>query len=361
MSPARSLDDVALFRALPQVGRQVPWARLGDWPTPVEPVPTLGAVWAKREDLTAARYGGNKVRTLEAMFGRARAAGATRIWATGAYGSNHALATVLHADAVGLAAGAIVFPQPASEPALANAAAILSARPRVIAIGSVIELPFAMAVTRRRRGGGEVPYVMPPGGATAEGALGAMSAAFELTEQAARGELPWPRRVVVAVGSGCTSAGLLAGFHLAHALGLAPPPPIVTAVRVTPWPVTSRVRIANIARLTIALVDQLRGADSGLGLRALVAGLEVDGRWLGPGYGRTTAAGERTAVRMHAASAPAVDCVYSAKAAAALCELAARESGPIVFWATKSSAVLPQASDDAVAAAPPALRRWLGR
>ena len=50
---SRSLDDVALFRALPQVGRQVPWVRLGDWPTPVEPLPRLGEVWAKREDLTA--------------------------------------------------------------------------------------------------------------------------------------------------------------------------------------------------------------------------------------------------------------------------------------------------------------------
>ena len=355
------LDDVALFRALPQVGRQLPWVRLGDWPTPVEPVAALGEVWAKREDLTAARYGGNKVRTLEAMFGRARAAGATRMWATGAYGSNHAVATVLHAGTAGLDAGAIVFPQPASEPALANAAALLSARPRVIAIDSVVALPFAMAATRRRTRGGEVPYVMPPGGATPEGALGALSAAFELAEQAARHELPWPRRVVIAVGSGCSSAGLLAGFHLAHSLGLAPRPPIVTAVRVTPWPVTSRLRIANLARGALALVDRLRGADSGVGYRALVAGLEVDGRWLGKGYGRTTAAGERTAVRMHAIGGPRVDCVYTAKSAAALAELAAREPGPIVFWATKSSAPLPTATDDDIAHAPRALQRWLGR
>ncbi|KAB2911293.1 MAG: pyridoxal-phosphate dependent enzyme, partial [Kofleriaceae bacterium] len=85
----RSLDDVALFRALPQVGRQVPWVRLGAWPTPVARLDLDGDVWCKREDLTSPVYGGNKVRTLEAMFGRARAAGATRMWATGAYGSNH--------------------------------------------------------------------------------------------------------------------------------------------------------------------------------------------------------------------------------------------------------------------------------
>ena len=33
---ARPLDDVALFRHLPALVGQVPWQRLGDWPTPVE-------------------------------------------------------------------------------------------------------------------------------------------------------------------------------------------------------------------------------------------------------------------------------------------------------------------------------------
>ena len=74
----------ALHAAVPRLAAGVPWVGLGAWPTPIEP---LGEdLWVKREDRTAPRYGGNKVRTLEAMLGRARAAGATRIWATGAYG-----------------------------------------------------------------------------------------------------------------------------------------------------------------------------------------------------------------------------------------------------------------------------------
>jgi D-cysteine desulfhydrase len=332
--------------------------RLGDWPTPVARLDLPGEVWVKREDLTSPRYGGNKVRTLEAMFGRARAAGATRMWGTGAFGSNHVVATVLHAATAGLDAGAILFPQPASEPALANAAALLGPHPEIIALGSVIELPFAMARVRRRPGA----YVMPPGGATPEGALGAMSAAFELVGQATRGELPWPHRVVLAVGSGCTTAGLLAGFHLAHALGLAPPPPRVTSVRVTPWPVTSRLRLANLARATVALVDELRGAHSGIGLGALFAGLEVDGRWLGKGYGRATSAGARTTERMRAAAAPPVDAVYTAKSAAAmLARLDEPATGPTIFWATKSSSPLPRPGAAELAAAPPSMRAWMGQ
>ncbi|HUQ01268.1 MAG TPA: pyridoxal-phosphate dependent enzyme [Kofleriaceae bacterium] len=352
----RSLDDVALFRALPQVGRQVPWVRLGDWPTPVERLDLEGEVWVKREDLTAPGYGGNKVRTLEAMFGRARAAGAKRMWATGAYGSNHAVASVLHAHEAQLESGAILFSQPASEPALANASALLSVRPEVIGLASVIQLPFAMARVRRR---GDA-YVMPPGGATPEGALGAMSAAFELAAQHAAGALPWPRRVVVAVGSGCTTAGLLAGFHLAHELGLAPSAPRLTSVRVTPWPVTSRLRLANLAHATLALVDHLRGASSATTFAQLVAALSVDGRFLGKGYGRATSAGARTTETMRAAGAPALDAVYTAKSAAAFLQLD-RTDGPIIFWATKSSTRLPRATDDDIAAAPAAMRAWLGR
>ena len=94
----------------------MPWVELGDWPTPLDAIDIDGrSVWVKREGDSSTRYGGNKIRTLEAWLGHARASGAKRIWAIGAYGSNHAIATVLHARAIGLDAGAIVFPQPQSE------------------------------------------------------------------------------------------------------------------------------------------------------------------------------------------------------------------------------------------------------
>lgn len=335
----------------------MPWVRLGDWPTPVERLDLPGDVWVKREDLTSPVYGGNKVRTLEAMFGRARAAGATRMWATGAFGSNHVVATVLHAASAQLDAGAILFPQPACEPALANAAALLGAQPEVVALRSVIELPLAMSIVRRRTGA----YVMPPGGATPEGALGAMSAAFELAEQAAANELPWPRRVLLAVGSGCSTAGLLGGFHLAHALGLAPPPPRVTSVRVTPWPVTSRLRLARLAHAAVALVDELRGAASAVRFADLYRGLDVDGRWLGPGYGRATPAGARTSELMRRAGAPPLDAIYTAKSAAALLDHIRATTGPTLFWATKSSAPLPRPAPAAITRAPSSMRAWMGR
>src|SRR2546423_12534303 len=51
---------------------------LGQWPTPLEPVPPalaraldLEALWVKREDRSSPRYGGNKGRGLEFLLPRA--------------------------------------------------------------------------------------------------------------------------------------------------------------------------------------------------------------------------------------------------------------------------------------------------
>src|SRR6185503_4206623 len=106
-------------------------------------------------------YGGNKVRTLEAVLGGIRARGVERIWSTGAYGSNHALATAIHAPRIGLATGAILFPQPASAPACANLGALLATGAPVIRLRTWAELPAAMAiVAARERAAGRRAFVM---------------------------------------------------------------------------------------------------------------------------------------------------------------------------------------------------------
>jgi 1-aminocyclopropane-1-carboxylate deaminase/D-cysteine desulfhydrase-like pyridoxal-dependent ACC family enzyme len=339
----------------------VPWAALGSWPTPIEPLVVAGRpLWIKREGASSARYGGNKVRTLEAWLGHALAVGAARIWAIGAYGSNHAIATVLHARALGLPAGAIVFPQPASTWAIENAGALIATRCPIIRLRSVIEVPLAGAALALRRG----ELVMPPGGATPIGTLGAVSAALELAEQVAANLAPPPRRIVLAAGSTCTTAGLVAGLALAHAIGAwRHPVPIVHAVRVTPWPITSRVVIAQLAAATLARIARLGGPTVTLGAPRLV----VDRHELGRGYGRVTARGRDAIATFAAAGAgahgpapPRLDGVYSAKSAAALLGLHDRGVRPLLFWATKSEVALAPPPADALADAPRALVRWLG-
>jgi D-cysteine desulfhydrase len=373
---------IALANHLPRV--HVPWVSIGQWPTPLTPLTlepdgatspagaTLatrapraprtypGPVWIKREGDAHPLYGGNKLRTLEVWFGHAQARGARRIWAIGAYGSNHAIATLLHAKAANLEAAAMVFPQPASAWASENAGAIIATGCRVLRLRNVIAVPFAAwRVARRERDA----VVMPPGGATPIGTFGALSAAFELADQIAAHQAPPPARIVLAVGSTCTTAGLLAGLALARAIGVWRwPVPIIHGVRVTPWPVTSRLRTAELARRTLARVEQLGGPRVAIGLRELAAGLVIDGRELGRGYGRTTPRGEAAMAEIGRASdAPRLDSVYSAKAAAALLRLHRDGIGPLVFWASKSTATLAPPTPDALERAPAPLARWLGR
>lgn len=366
-------EERALLSAWPALRDVVPWVALGALPTPVERLDRLVAqvgrpgapLYAKRDDRSSAVYGGNKVRTLELLFGRARAEGATRVWSTGAYGSNHALATVLHAPRAGLEPGVILFPQPASLAAAENLVAVLSARPRLRAIPHWSALPLGMALASvGDRAEGVRSSVMVPGGATPEGALGYVSAGLELAEQVAAGALPAPHTVLVGVGSTCTSAGLLVGLHAARALGLGwREVPRLVAVRVTPWPVTSATRILGLARRTAALLARLTGEPRlRFDPRTLGAGLEVDGTQLGRGYGYPTGAGREALALVQSADGITLDTTYAAKSfAAALQRVRRGLEGPLVWWATKSCALLPPTDEDALRAAPARMRAWLDR
>lgn len=345
----------ALARHLPGLADRVPWVELGDWPTPLTSLSIAGRpVWIKHEGDSHPQYGGNKLRTLEAWFGHAHQRGARRIWTIGAYGSNHAIATVLHAPRAGLEVGAILFPQPSTPWAVENCGALIAAGIPIVRVRSVFEMPIAaIRIARRERDS----VVMPPGGATTIGTFGALTAAFELAEQIEAGLAPPPKRIVLAIGSTCTTAGLLAGLSLAHAAGVWRwPVPIVHGVRVTPWPVTSRVRIAELAQRTLTRVAALGGPRVAIGLPELIRRLVVDGRELGDGYGLPT---PRSEAAIAGLSGPRLDGVYSAKAAAALLRLHREGVGPLVFWATKSTALLDAPTIDQLRAAPPALVTWL--
>ena len=359
---SEQLESVALFRHFPRLRTRVPWVVLGQWPTPVQPMCGHPDVFVKREDISSHIYGGNKVRTLEAHIGRAVAHGARRIWATGAFGSNHSVATVLHAATAGLETGIALFPQPASAPAHQNLLATLSATPAIAPTPDVTLLPLVMGKlaldSRRHRA---LDYVMGPGGATPNGALGHVSAALELAEQVNAGALPAPSRVVLAVGSTCTTAGILVGLAIAQRLGVLPPIK-VTAVRVTPWPVTSRSRIAYLAHRTGRELAVEIGPIADIPYLQLRAALTVDRRYFGGGYGKPTASGRRAIELMRTAGGPPLDVVYSAKSGAALFDLAReRNDLPLLFWATKSSVPLPAATPAQLHRATRQMKRWLER
>jgi D-cysteine desulfhydrase len=371
-------DTRPLFDVFPSLEEATPFARLGTFPTPISSLndvaQALGSTrddfYEKRDDKTSPIYGGNKVRTLEVLIGHALKQGCSHIFSTGAYGSNHAAAMAMHAPRVGLKAGVCVYPQPPSPSALENLELVLSRRPRPLVqdLPHWSALPYGIAkVALNSRLSGVPTSIMMPGGAVPLGALGYVSAAFELARQVEAGELPMPRRVVVAVGSNCTSAGLLLGLRLAADRGIGFPagcePPKLVSVRVTPWPVTIVRRIVGLARGTADLLADLTGDDS---LRRsseqLKSGLSLDTDYLGPGYGFATDVG-REAVRLWAEHAGhPLETTYSAKAAARVVDGITRdEPGPTLFWVTKSSAVLDAVEPELLAWAPARMQRWMAK
>ena len=115
-----------VHRWLPELAVRLPLLGLGCFPTPTHPLQHLGtlsgtALWAKRDDLSAERYGGNKVRKLELLLAEAQQLGRKSIVTVGGYGSNHVVATALYAAELGLRVHALVLPQPPTDQAVNNA------------------------------------------------------------------------------------------------------------------------------------------------------------------------------------------------------------------------------------------------
>ena len=371
--------DRPIFDIWPALRESLEFVDLGVFPTPIESLEpvmrSIGApdapVYAKRDDLSSPIYGGNKVRTLEVLFASAMAKGATHIYSTGAFGSNHATAAVLHAPRVGLKPGVCLFPQPYSEAAAENLRTMLKMQPATRALLHWSSLPFGMyATVREHAKRGERADVMQPGGATPVGAMGYISAAFEVARQVEAGKMPRPELVVVGVGSTCTSAGLLVGFQHAARLGIGfvdsrgnPAPPTLVSVRVTPWPVTSAVLIARLASQASAKLAELARDDSlSIPYRQLRAHLEVDGRFLGRGYGKPTDNGKEAIREFAAIDGFTLDTTYSGKSAAAVIDRVRKgERRAILFWSTKSTSPMPDVSPDEWAWAPRRMRNWLDR
>lgn len=374
LDPSLLTRERPIFDAFPAL--DVPFVALGDFPTPIEPLDHLARAlgsrseaFVKRDDLSSRVYGGNKVRTLEVLFAQALEEGATHIYSTGAFGTNHGTAMLLHAPRVGLEPGLVLFPQDPSDAARENFEVLVGTdvgrRPAPILLPHWSALPLGMAWAEHlHRSRGETPFVMVPGGATPRGAIGYVSAAFEVAAQIERGELPAPRRIVLAVGSTCTTAGLLLGTHLCAALGFGwRYPPTIHAVRVTPWPVTAHPRIVHLAVRTGQLLSELIGDPSvALPHGRLGASLAVDGSQLGRGYGLATDAGRRAIVAFREAAGFELDTTYSAKGAAGLiARMRMDEPGPLLFWSTKSTAPLPPHAEALIDESPRRVRRWLER
>jgi 1-aminocyclopropane-1-carboxylate deaminase/D-cysteine desulfhydrase-like pyridoxal-dependent ACC family enzyme len=313
---------------------------IGRYPTPVQRLSSLstddGELWVKRDDLTNDAYGGNKVRKLEHILERARQRSARRILTFGAAGSHHVLATTLHGRRAGFDVAAILTPQPRSEHAVGNLRVALSLGLEPIRAPSMALAPVVLATVVRQG-----DFVVGPGGSTLDGTLGYVDAAFELAEQIEDGVLPVPDAIVVALGSGGTAGGLLAGMTGAKPAGApsASLGPSLQETRLIAVRIVSPVLMGRQRALLLAW-RAARHRRLDVSWNDLAARLVVEPNFLGGGYAQATAAGDR-ATDLAERAGLALDSTYTAKAFAAALDLVEKARFPcVLYWHTLSSARL---------------------
>lgn len=314
----------------PVLADQLPHVDLLTRPTPVRQLEGVGAdVWLKDDSHSGKRYGGNKVRKLEWSLADLASKGTRTVLTVGGLGTNHGLATAIYARELGMKVVLLLVDQPLTDEVEANLAAMRATGAKVVLAHTPRRALALAPLLLARHTRGRMPGVLPVGGSNPFGVLGFVEAAFELAEQVHAGELPEPRRIVVAVGSGGSAAGLLLGCRLA---GL--------DCEIQGILVNDKTKISEqtITRMAVRSADLLRkrGAASD---PVKLPGLTLDRRFLGEGYGHRTFDGDE-ATELFAADGVRLDPVYTAKAAASLLAARPERTGPTLFWHTHSDVLV---------------------
>jgi D-cysteine desulfhydrase len=324
------------FPALAESLLRIP---LGEGPTPVRALPGLSTglapLWLKNDGLYGGAWGGNKARKLEWILADALRRGRRTIITFGAIGTNHGLATALYAREQGLRTVLLLVDQPVDDHVRAQFDRLERSGARIYRTHTtprtIAALPWAMLRSADLRGR-RFPYFLTVGGSSAIGSIGHVEAGFELAAQVARGELPEPSHVVVALGSGGTAAGLALGLELA---GL--------STRVVAVVVNDKMRLhaGVVARLAGRAGRLLRKRGADLGDASISAGdVDVERDWLGAGYGHRTEESERARKLALEREDLALEPVYTAKTMAALIALNERGAfgeGPVLYWHTHNA------------------------
>lgn len=221
---------IPLFEQYTTLREKLPYISLGKLPTPVQKLDRLGTelgirqLYIKRDDLSGEVYGGNKPRKLEFILGNALYSKAREVITFGGAGSNHALATTIYAQQVGLKSISMLMPQPNAHYVRRNLLMSHYCGTELHLYGTALESARSMLLIkiatiyqflRHRLKSGHFPQFISPGGSSPLGVIGFVNAALELKKQIIDGEMLEPEYVYVACGTMGTAAGLTLGLRAA--------------------------------------------------------------------------------------------------------------------------------------------------
>ncbi len=307
--------DIPIVRRFPALAA-IPRAALGSFPTPVERHSVGGAsLLVKRDDLSGSPVGGNKVRGLEWLLGGLTSR--DRVLTVGPTGSNHALATAIHARRMGASVTVVRWRQEMN----AAAQAVGRAIPRHAQVVDAGWVPAAYAIAAALRVATRARWI-PAGGAATVALLGHVNAALEFSEQLGAGEYAEPERVYVPLGTGGTAAGLALGFRIAGLRAR------VVAVRAVPRIIGRARHVLRLADAAARLIERTTGERIA---RVARDDIVIEHGFYGGAYGRPLESRDTRALE-----GVVLDDTYSVKAFAA----AAASPEHALFWLTFDGRVL---------------------
>jgi D-cysteine desulfhydrase len=329
--------SIPLFECYSGLARKLPRAPLGCFPTPVLRLDRFAAevgtdeLYLKHDGVSGLVYGGNKVRKLEFLLGRAKARGATEVITFGYAGSNHAAATALCAREVGLRSISMLLPQANAHYVRRNLllSHVCGAELHAAATVPALTAAAAFQIARHKVETGRSPMIVAAGGSSPLGTVGYVNAIYELWVQIDERVLPLPKRIYVPLGSMGTAVGLMLGLRVLKL------PIDVVCVRVVDERYASARKMSRLFARTSALLHAFDSSFPRLQLPE--ADVDIRDEFFGEGYARFTERGAAVRGLLRRTEDIELDGTYTAKALAALVadiRTGAFRDGPALFWNT---------------------------
>ncbi len=334
-----------LVNAYPALAGKLRKVALADLPTPTgtASVPTTAGmrdISIKYDNLTSSYYGGNKLRKLEYLLQLAIDKRAKRVATFGSVASNHALATALCAQRLGLGCTCLLSHQARSPAVVKVLGLLMQCGAEIVRYGGA---RCARIATMRRHVQGRRSWVIPLGGSSWLGTAGYVSAALELASQVAAGQVDPPARIYIATGTMGSAGGLALGLALG---GLDSE---VQAVRVSPREIMNRQRLDRLMAKTAAMLNRLEpDIPADLHRRTRI---EVRQSFYGDGYAISNPATDAAIAVARDALGLELEPTYTGKAMAALlhdAEQARLRGASLMFWNTYNSNPLPDVPASAI-------------
>lgn len=332
----------ALFAPLPRV-------QLGFFPTPFYKLENLSKelgvnLFIKRDDFTGMNlFGGNKIRKLEYLLGKAKAEGCEYAITYGATQSNHAMETAAACRRCGLKPilylTAVVEPDDADVRANLLLDKILGVELHIVDIlpGEAEEdaeaRSFEMGAARAEElnASGHLCVDVPMGGANVDGSVGFARGFLELQEQL-DGAGIHADYIFHATGTGGTMAGLAAGRKLAGSDAN------IISITVSKKDVPVYLeKVQNLANGVLEHINSDVRVDK-------EKDLHIDTGYFAPGYEQPNEAASQAICLLAQTEGLFVDPVYTGKALAGLLDYVRSGKVPqgsnVVFWHTGGATAL---------------------